>query len=93
LVEDRSQTWARLLAKIYEVDPIVCPKCGTDMKVVVVIQASIYVKLYRLTDYRKNAKQTVDFRIFSSGPAMLRKFLLTEIIGISIIRNYRISYH
>ena len=22
------RAWARLLAKIYEVDPLVCPKCG-----------------------------------------------------------------
>jgi len=32
------QAWARLLAKIYEVDPFVCPVCGSEMKVIAVIQ-------------------------------------------------------
>ena len=26
----RKQAWARLLSKVYEVDPLVCPKCGDD---------------------------------------------------------------
>jgi len=34
----RKQAWARLLAKIYEVDPFVCPKCGSVMKVIAIIQ-------------------------------------------------------
>ena len=34
----RKQAWARLLAKVYEVDPLVCPKCGSKMKVIAVIQ-------------------------------------------------------
>jgi hypothetical protein len=31
------QSWARLIQKVYEVDPLVCPKCGSEMKVVAVI--------------------------------------------------------
>jgi hypothetical protein len=34
----RKRAWARLLAKVYEVDPMVCPKCGADMKVIAVIE-------------------------------------------------------
>ena len=34
----RKQAWARLLAKVYEIDPLVCPKCGSEMKVIAVIQ-------------------------------------------------------
>jgi len=34
----RKQAWARLLAKVYEVDPLVCPKCGSEMKVIAIIQ-------------------------------------------------------
>jgi len=34
----RKQAWARLLEKVYEVDPLVCPKCGSEMKVIAVIQ-------------------------------------------------------
>ena len=36
----RKQAWAQLIAKIYEVDPLVCPKCGYDMKVVAVLPFS-----------------------------------------------------
>ena len=32
------QAWVRLLAKVYEVDPLVCPKCGGEMKVIAVIE-------------------------------------------------------
>jgi hypothetical protein len=32
------RAWARLLAKVYEVDPMVCPKCGAEMKVIAVIE-------------------------------------------------------
>ena len=34
----RKQAWARLLAKVYEIDPFVCPNCGSEMKVIAVIQ-------------------------------------------------------
>ena len=37
-VDARKRAWARLLAKVYEVDPFVCPKCGADMKVIAVIE-------------------------------------------------------
>jgi hypothetical protein len=28
-----SKSWARLIKKIYEVDPLICPKCGAKMKI------------------------------------------------------------
>ena len=31
------RSWARLIQKVYEVDPLICPKCGGKMKVVAVI--------------------------------------------------------
>ena len=37
-VDTRKRAWARLLAKVYEVDPMVCPKCGAEMKVIAVIE-------------------------------------------------------
>jgi hypothetical protein len=37
-VDARKRAWARLLAKVYEIDPLVCPKCGGEMKVIAVIQ-------------------------------------------------------
>ena len=37
-VDARKRAGARLLAKVYEIDPLVCPKCGHEMKVVAIIQ-------------------------------------------------------
>ena len=37
-VDARRRAWARLLAKVYEVDPMVYPKCGAEMKVVAIIE-------------------------------------------------------
>ena len=33
--------WVRLLVKVYEVDPFLCPKCGSRMTVIVVIRPSV----------------------------------------------------
>lgn len=37
-IDARKRAWARLLAKVYEVDPLVCPKCGAEMKVIAIIE-------------------------------------------------------
>jgi len=31
------QSWARLIQKVYEVDPLICPKCSHKMSIVAVI--------------------------------------------------------
>ena len=33
-----SQTWAMLIKRVYEVDPLCCPECGGEMKVVSFIE-------------------------------------------------------
>ena len=33
----RKQSWARLLRKLFEVNPLVCGRCGATMRVIVVI--------------------------------------------------------
>ena len=33
----KNSSWARLLAKVYE-DPMICPRCGSELKVIAVIQ-------------------------------------------------------
>ena len=43
-VNARKRAWARLLAKVYEVDPLVCPKCGWEMKVIAVIQDPVEIR-------------------------------------------------
>ena len=37
-VNDRKRALARLLPKVYEIDPLVCPKCRWAMKIIAVIQ-------------------------------------------------------
>ena len=34
----RRQAWARLLRKVFDVEPLVCPRCGHEMKIVAWIQ-------------------------------------------------------
>jgi hypothetical protein len=31
------QAWARLIQKVYEVDPLICLKCGSEMRIVAII--------------------------------------------------------
>jgi len=33
----RRRSWARLIKRVYEVDPLACAKCGAEMRVVAVI--------------------------------------------------------
>ncbi len=39
------KVWARLLTKVYEIDPMVCPKCGSEMRVIAVIRNSSEMKV------------------------------------------------
>jgi hypothetical protein len=34
----RRRSWARLLKKVYEVDPLRCPRCGNRMEIVAFIE-------------------------------------------------------
>lgn len=43
-VDARKRAWARLLAKVYEIDPLVCPKCGWEMRVIAVIQDPVEIR-------------------------------------------------
>ena len=38
------KAWARLIAKIYEIDPFLYPKCGSEMRVVAVIQNTAEIR-------------------------------------------------
>ena len=35
--KERRSAWARLLAKVYEIHPFVCPKCSSDMEIIAII--------------------------------------------------------
>ena len=38
------KNWARLIQKIYEVDPLICPKCSGKMKIISVIDDEEIIK-------------------------------------------------
>jgi hypothetical protein len=42
--KERRKNWARLIQKIYEVDPLTCPKCSGKMKVISVIEEQDVIK-------------------------------------------------
>jgi hypothetical protein len=45
-----SKTWAMLIKRVYEVDPMVCPRCGSELKVVAFIdppQGDVIEKILR----------------------------------------------
>ena len=49
----RRSAWRRLLQKKFEVDPLLCPKCGTEMKVVAFITERATID--RILDHRDEA--------------------------------------
>jgi ssDNA-binding Zn-finger/Zn-ribbon topoisomerase 1 len=44
-----NKSWARLIKKIYEVDPLICPKCGKDMRIIAFIED--YGVIRKILDY------------------------------------------
>ncbi len=41
-------SWARLIRKVYEVDPLICPRCGGEMRIVAIIeQAPVIERILR----------------------------------------------
>jgi len=46
-----SKGWAEMIRKVYEVNPLVCPKCGGQMKVVAFI--TNYMAADRIIDHLK----------------------------------------
>jgi hypothetical protein len=41
--------WTRLIHKVYEVDPLECPKCGTPMHVIALIDDATVIR--RILEY------------------------------------------
>ncbi|MDP3012347.1 MAG: hypothetical protein Q8N27_06470 [Candidatus Hydromicrobium sp.] len=44
-----NKSWERLIKKIYEVDPLTCPKCGIDMRIIAFIED--YKVIKKILDY------------------------------------------
>jgi hypothetical protein len=39
------QKWAQLIQKIYQVDPLLCPKCQGDMKIIAFIETADIIEM------------------------------------------------
>ena len=64
----RKQSWARLLKKIYEADPRLCPQCGSTMKVVAVIEdPEEQRKIIQWAKAKRQAEDSVSVR----GPPLM----------------------
>jgi hypothetical protein len=46
-----SKGWAEMIRKVYEVDPMVCPRCGGQMKVIAFL--TDYAVVDRIIDHLK----------------------------------------
>jgi len=59
------RNWARLIQKIYEVDPLTCPKCASQMRVISVIEQPEIVKkiLKHLGLWKKKARPPPKTRV------------------------------
>jgi len=38
------RAWARLIKQVYEVDPLVCPRCGSPMRIIAFIEQPAGIK-------------------------------------------------
>ena len=67
------RSWARLLKKIYEVDPLRCPHCGSEMHVIAWIeQSEVIRKILRHLDLWERPQRSPPPRLF---PHKLEAFM------------------
>ena len=56
--KDSHRNWARLIQKIYEVDPLVCPKCADPMRVIALIEdEDVIRKILKYLDLWDNRRK------------------------------------
>jgi hypothetical protein len=63
--EEFRKSWARLIQKIYEVNPLVCPNCKNEMKIISVIEEEEVIKkiLKHLGLWEKKARPPAKTRV------------------------------
>ena len=64
-VRQRCRSWARLLKKIYEVDPLTCPHCGSEMQIIAWIeQSEVIRKILRHLDLWERPQRSPPPKLF-----------------------------
>jgi hypothetical protein len=66
----RRQSWARLLQKVYEADPFLCPKCRGTMSVVAIIEEP--EELARIIEWAANREQETPISDCARPPPLCR---------------------
>ncbi len=51
--------WAEMIRKVYEVDPLRCPRCGGRMKVIAFLTE--YAVVDRIREHLKLSEEYIDF--------------------------------
>ncbi len=71
--QQRRRSWARLLRKVYEIDPLECPQCGHALEIIAVIeQSSVIRKILQHLDRWEQPQRAPPPRLF---PQKLESFL------------------
>ena len=72
-VRQRRRSWARLLKKIYEVDPLRCPHCGSEMQIIAWIeQSEVIHKILRQLNLWERPQRSPPTKLF---PHKLETFM------------------
>jgi len=74
-----SKGWAAMIRKVYEVDPMLCPKCGGVMKVIAFI--TDYGAVDRIIDHLK-------LRFIAEKPPPFRVFMEVALIAAEQPADY-----
>ncbi|OHD78588.1 MAG: hypothetical protein A3J97_11545 [Spirochaetes bacterium RIFOXYC1_FULL_54_7] len=69
----RRQSWARLLRKVYEVDPFICPKCQGTMSVVAIIEDP--AELTKIIEWAKKQEKEPPLTVCAVSPPELALLL------------------
>jgi hypothetical protein len=52
-----SKTWRQLIHKVWEVDPLVCPRCGAEMKIIVLIDDPAVIRRISLPTWGRRDRR------------------------------------
>ena len=66
------KNWARLIQKVYEVDPLLCPKCQGEMKIIAFIEQPYIIK--------KILKHLNTWETRNHGPPPVSTETITQIV-------------
>lgn len=73
----KNKAWARLMQKVYETDPMMCPKCGNEMKIVAVITEPASI-MNILDHLRSKSLPPYNDAPKIHSPPSVRELLITE---------------